>query len=56
MATATGTASGATAQGRFIAGHARTDGEKLLEQEDLLGPPPGLSNRPCRARVGAPRR
>ncbi len=37
MATATGAASGATAQGRFIAGHARTDGEKLLEQEAYWG-------------------
>ena len=33
MATATGAASRATAQGRFTEGHARTDGEKLLEQE-----------------------
>ncbi len=33
LATATGDASRATAQARFIQGHAKTDGEKLLEQE-----------------------
>ncbi len=37
MATASGAASPTTAQARFIEGHAKTDGEKLLEQEAYWG-------------------
>ena len=37
MATASGAASPTTAQARFIEGHAKTDGEKLLDQEAYWG-------------------